>query len=253
MKRDGIRGPGEAAGSVSNLPQTLWSDVARAGDRNAATWPEALDSITCAYRPVLVRHLVCRLRLAPDRDKDLVQTFLCEKILGQNVIRHATPARGRFRSFVLKVFTHFVRSQIREQQALKRRPSSPDAQRLDDLPEIPAADLPPSESFDILWARQVVQRALDLMREECRPPSRQSLWAVMEARVIGPIFDDAPPMPYDEFVAKFGLRSPSEASNLLITAKRMFIRSLRKAVRETVVDDGEVEAEIMELKRILAK
>ena len=60
-------------------------------------------------------------------------------------------------------------------------------------------------------------------------------------------------MPYEELVAKFGLRSPSEASNLLITAKRMFARVLREVVRETVADEAEVETEIMELKRILSR
>ncbi len=61
------------------------------------------------------------------------------------------------------------------------------------------------------------------------------------------------PMPYDKLVARFGLRSPSEASNLLITAKRMFARALHEIVRETVSDDQDVEPEIRELKRILAK
>jgi len=238
---------------LAALPPTRWTVVARAGDRNRETWTNALEAITLLYRPVLVWHLVSRLRIPPDRAEDLVQTFLLEKLLAQNVLRQASPTKGRFRSFILKVFSNFAMSQLREQQALKRRPSSPDAERLDDLPDLPSGEPPLADSFDALWARQVLARTMERIREECQPKDRQVLWDVLEARILGPILGDTPLMPYDELVAKFGLRSPSEASNLLITAKRMFARVLREVVRETVSDEEEVEAEIMELKRILSK
>ncbi len=240
-------------GGIAALPQTRWSVVARACERESEAWADALDAITRLYRPVLVRHLVSRLSIPPDRAEDLVQAFLFEKLLEQNVIRHATPRKGRFRSFVLKVFGNFVTDQLRQQQAHKRRPSSPDAERLDDLPDLPSGEPPLADAFDVLWARQVLARTVELMREECRSKGRLVLWEVMENRILGPILGDTPLMPYDELVARFKLRSPSEASNLLITAKRMFARVLREVVRETVSDDSEVEAEIMELKRILSK
>ncbi len=76
---------------------------------------------------------------------------------------------------------------------------------------------------------------------------------VFEARMLDPLLNQTAPMPYDKLVARFGLRSPFEASNLLITAKRMFARALHEVVRETVAADRDVELEIQELKRILAK
>jgi len=240
-------------GGLAALPPTLWTVVARAGDRECETWTAALDALTRLYRPVLVRHLVSRMRISPEQAEDLVQTFLFDKLLEQNVIRLATPQKGRFRSFVLKVFSNFVLSQLREQQAHKRRPASPDAERLDDLPERPSGEALLSDSFDALWARQVLARTVERMRAECQSKERRVLWGVMEARILGPILNDSPLMPYEVLVARFGLRSPSEASNLLITAKRMFARVLHEVVRETVADDRDVESEIQELKRILAK
>ena len=253
MKHTSTRDASQSCGCLAALPQTRWSVVARAGDRDVETWTAALEAITRLYRPVLVRHLVSRWRVSPDRAEDLVQTFLLEKIVDQNVLRQASPQKGRFRSFLLKVFSNFVIGQLRQQQAHKRRPSSQDAARLDDLPELPSGEAPLSDSFDALWARQVLARTVERIREECQTKERQVLWDVLEARILGPVFGDSPPMPYEELVAKFGLRSPSEASNLLITAKRMFARVLREVVRETVSDEAEVEAEIMDLKRILSK
>jgi hypothetical protein len=238
---------------VAALPQTRWSAVARACDRDGETWQEALAAILLIYRPVLLRHLICNQRMPPDRAEDLVQMFLADKILEQNVLRQASPAKGRLRSFVLKVFCNFVAGRLRGQRALKRRPSSPDAERLDDLPETASGDLPVPETFDMSWARQVISLTKARMEKTCLAEGRRTLWDVLNVRILLPVFEGAAPMPYEELVMRFGLRSPSEASNLLITAKRMFARTLREVVRETVSDDREVEAEVRELKRILSK
>ncbi len=240
-------------GGMAALPPTRWTMIARAGNRDATTWTDDLGAVAYLYRPVLVQHVISNLHVAPDRAEDLVQSFLHEKLLNQNVVRQASPAKGRFRSFLLKVFSNFVRDQLRQQQALKRGPSSPDVERLDDHPDLPASDPHAGDSFDVLWARQVLARTVERLREECRATHRPVLWDLFEARVLGPVFDSSAPMPYEELVARFGLRSPSEASNLLITAKRMFARTLYAIVRETVTDDRDVETEIRELKRILAR
>ena len=242
-----------AGGLLAALPPTRWSVVARAGNREGSAWTTALGELVTAYRPVLVRHLVANMRLPPDRAEDLVQAFLADRLLDRNVLRQAAREKGRFRSFLLKVFSNFAIGQLRRQQAHKRRPASADAVALDDLPELPSGEASLADAFDTVWARQVLARTLDRMRDECRPNERRVIWEVFEARVLGPILDQTDPMPYEQLVERFGLRSPSEASNLLITAKRIFARVLHSVVRETVTADRDVEAEILELKRVLAK
>jgi len=243
-----------SGGAAAALPPTRWSAIERAGDRSAEAWIRDLEALARLYRPVLVRHLIVRFHLPADRAEDMVQSFLVEKLLAQNVIRQATSARGRFRSFILKVFDNFVTSQLRAQKAIKRGPTDPDAERLDDLPERPANGVSLPDSFDAIWARQVLARALERMRNECcRTKGREILWFLLEARTLGPILDNTAPLPYEKLVARFGLQSPSEASNLLVTAKRMFARTLREVVRETVSDEREIEDEILELKRVLSK
>ena len=241
-----------AGGNVGELPPTRWSVVARAGNREGQAWTSALGELVTAYRPVLVRHLVANMRLPPDRAEDLVQAFLADKLLNQNILRQATREKGRFRSFLIKVFSNFVIGQLRSQQARKRRPMHAEAVPLDDLADLPSGETGLAAAFDAVWARQVLALTLDRMHAECLSGRRQPLWDLFDARILGPLLEHAAPMPYEEVVARFGLRSPSEASNLLITAKRMFVRTLHAVVRETVVADRDVEAEIRELKRVLA-
>ena len=242
-----------APGKLVDLPPTRWSLVARAGNREGEVWTAALGQLVTTYRPALVRHLVVNMRLPPDRAEDLVQAFLADSLLERNVLQEAAREKGRLRSFLLKVFGNFVIGQLRRQEAQKRRPESPDAVALDNLPELRSGEASLAESFDTVWARQVLERTLDRMRNECQSKDRRVIWAVFEARVLGPLLDQTDPMPYEQLVERFGLRSPSEASNLLITAKRMFGRMLRAVVRETVAADRDVEAEIRALKRALAK
>ena len=100
-----------------NLPPTRWCLVARAGNREGEAWTTALDQLVTAYRPALVRHLVANMRLPPDRAEDLVQAFLADRLLDRNVLRQAAREKGRFRSFLLKVFSNFAIGQLRRQQA----------------------------------------------------------------------------------------------------------------------------------------
>ena len=59
------------------------------------------------------------------------------------------------------------------------------------------------------------------------------IWGVFEARVLGPLFQNAEPVPYEQIVARFGFKSPAQASNVLVSARRMFERVLRSWLGNT--------------------
>ena len=238
---------------AGNVPQTRWSLVALAGNPQSPGWTLAVGELVEAYRPVLLRHLTTSLRMPPARAEDLVQSFLAEKVLERNVLCQADRERGRFRSFLLKTFNNYAIGQLRRDKALKRGPLGVDALSLDEGLEPACREPPLAEAFDAIWARQLLARALDRMRGECRAKGRPELWEIFEIRILGPLLDGAAPVPYERLVERFGLRSPSEASNVLITAKRMFARALHAVVRETVATDRDVDAEIRELRRVLAR
>jgi hypothetical protein len=51
---------------------------------------------------------------------------------------------------------------------------------------------------------------------------------------------------------RIGFKTPLQASNALVTAKRMFERQLRSVVAEYAGDESEVESELMDLRRIFS-
>lgn len=244
---------GAPVGCAAALPPTRWSVVARACDQGKGLWLDALNDIVRQYRPVFIRYLMGKWRMPPDRADELVQEFLLAKMSEKHVLGFASQAKGRLRSFLMTVFDHFVTSYQRKQRALKRRPSSPDSERLDDLPEMTANELSPAEVFEVIWARQILDMAVSRMEEACVAGGRQGVWDIFYARTLRHARDGMAPMPYSEIVARFKLSSCSEASNRLVTANRMFAQNVREVVLETIDSPEDVERELLELKRILER
>ena len=87
---------------------------------------------------------------------------------------------------------------------------------------------------------------------ECIESGRDQFWSVLELRILKPIFEGAEPPGYEEIVSRFGFRSPSQSSNALITAKRMFVRHLKAVIAEYALDEQQVEEELRDLHSALS-
>ncbi len=235
------------------FPATQWSLVALAAQPDCEARREALGRLLARYVPALVAHLTHRKGLSPDRAEDLVQEFVASKILQKDLLARADRRLGKLRTFLLTALDRFVKNQLRDQSARKRAPKEGVVVSLDErLGGLPRGK-EPSEIFDVTWARGLIAEALEQMRQECEASGRPQLWALFECRVVGPILHNAPPVDYATLVERFGFDSPSQASNALITAKRMYARALRAAASQYACDESEIEAEIRELKEILAR
>lgn len=237
----------------AGFPATPWSllDVVRRGDARATR--EALEELLGRYLPALEAHLIRCRRLRPDQAEDLIQEFIARKVLEKGLISRADRKMGRFRSYLCKSLDHFFFDQIRHASAKKRSTEGTGSASLCIQVESLASAETSSDAFDVAWARGVINQALGRMRNQCDASGRLVVWGVFECRVLGPILKGAEPVDYHELVRRFGLTSPAQASNVLITAKRMYARAVRSVVAEYVENDEEMESEIAELQRVLAK
>jgi len=164
-------------------------------------------------------------------------------------LSQANPARGRFRTFLLKSLDNFVVSQRRKERAQKRSPGS----GVLSVDELSAADEPqhndpPIDRTEIVWAQAALDSALLNMRRECETSSRMDIWGVFEGRLLSAVLKDSPETGYEKLIQRFGFKSPSHAFNVLNTAKRMFKRHLRSVIAEYARDSSEIEEELGELK-----
>jgi len=231
------------------FPSTHWSLVDEAAHEDVAGSRPALGELLRGYLPALRAHLVRRKGLRPEHAEDLVQGFILSKVLEGGLLDSARQSAGRFRTLLLTALDRYLISQHRFDFAAKR--SSGATQQCGDAHSEPSSEASDADVFDLEWARQVLAQALQRMRAESCAGPQAHLWGIFEARVLRPALDGVEPIPYEQLIEMYHLRSPSQANNALATAKRAFQRHLRAVVREYAADEPEVEAEMMDLQRIL--
>ena len=239
--------------NASPFPTTHWSlvDVIRQGDD--ATKRKALEGFLTRYRPALLVHLERTRGVAREESEDLVQEFIAQKILERDLVSRADRGAGKLRTFLLTSLERFRIDWIRRQGAQKRSPAGQSLMQIDEEQHGPSAINDPAGVFDVEWARSVIGEALQRMQQQCEDSGRADVWGVFQCRLVDPLLKGVPPIDYEGLVQRFGLTSPAQASNVLVTAKRMYARALRSVVSEYASDEEEIESEIQDLQGILAR
>jgi hypothetical protein len=234
-----------------SFPTTHWSEVSQAGSVDPAIRRAALERLVRQYLPAFRAHLLAYKRIPADQAEELLQGFLCDQIVAGDLIAHADRTRGRLRTFLLTALDRYLLKARRYAMADKRgggiAPLSIGGEGVDPVGENPPAGL----DFDLAWARQVVSQALDRMQTECNETGRQDLWELFQCRIVTPLMIGTPAPRYQALVERFAFKSPAQASNLLITAKRMFARALRSTVSE-YSSENQVEEELLDLWNIFS-
>ena len=245
--------PSDAFREFGQFPTTHWSLVDRVGGDGDEACRAALGDLLLRYLPALRAHLVFGRRVPQHDADDLLQEFIATKILQKELLGQADRQRGRFRSFLLKSLDRLLIDQLRRHAAGKRAPDGKNLQALGDHEEWLQTEGQPSDAFELAWARSVLDQAIAQMRRHCEQFNRPDCWGLFECRVLNPILHDAAPTDYDELRRQFGFQSPAQASNVLMTAKRMFARVLRSVVGEYARDDDEIEEEMGRLRQVLSE
>ena len=234
-----------------SFPHTHWSLVQRAGAApDFATRRKALGILLKRYLPAMRAHLLLGHHVPRDDVEDLLQSFVSDQIVEQNLIAHAEQRRGKFRSFLLLALNRHIARQIRHETTASRRPRGHRIESLNERTRAAAESEEPSQHFDRAWAKQLIDEALRQMENECRTCDRRATWIIFMDRIVMPLLEGAEPTPYEQLARELEIDTPRAAANLLITGKRMFARLLRSMVRE-YAHEHEVEDEIEELMQIL--
>jgi RNA polymerase sigma-70 factor (ECF subfamily) len=237
------------------FPTTRWTLLDQAARGDGEVRHKALADLLRLYVGPIRAFIIARRGVSPDQADDILQDFLSVKWLEQDLLSRARRDKGRFRSYLLTALDHFISNWFR-----KRRSEGPgaaaigaaaDPESAGDEPAAPGGR--PQDQFDLVWAQQVVQTAIERMRGDCNTNGRQDVWAVFEARLLGPILGEAQPPAYVELVQRFGFQTPAQAQNLLVTAKRTFTRALRAVILEYEGAESDVDAELRDLQEILAR
>jgi RNA polymerase sigma-70 factor (ECF subfamily) len=236
----------------SPFPATRWTWLDEASHADEPRRLAALEAWLRLYYPAMNAFVTSQFRLSAPDAEDCLQDFAVDKVISLRLLEKADRERGRFRTFLCQALNHFVIDRLRREQARKRAPLN-DTIPLEMIPELELNErlAAGQEDFDRAFFREAIQETLLRMRNRCRETHRSVLWELFESRVLEQTWERGRPVPYEKLVPLLGLDSAAQAANLLTTAKRLFVRTLRSVVRDYSAEDEEVAREITELRRLL--
>jgi RNA polymerase sigma-70 factor (ECF subfamily) len=237
--------------SRNRFATTRWSQVIAAGAQPEADTGDALARLCEAYWHPLYAY-VRRCGYDPDAACDLTQAFFA-KLLEKRFLRDADPARGRFRSFLLAAMRHFLSNERDRISAEKR------GGRVAIVPmEIETAEgiytreIPDNETPDVVferrWALTTLERALERLRAEFARSGKGALLRRLEGFLTG----DAGDAPYVLVAQELGM-SEAAVKVAVHRLRKRYGGLVREEIRQTVSDEREVDDEVRELFRALAR
>jgi len=232
----------------SDFPTTRWTLVVAAADPQRKDARSALVSLCEGYwYPLYV--YVRRRGYSADQAQDLTQEFFIRLLEGRYLDR-ADPEKGRFRSFILTSLKFFVADEADRQRAHKRGGGAVVPLEFssgeDRYQREPAHDETPERIFERRWALSVLDRVVEMLRNEFVHHGRPEHFERLKVFLLGQ--SDAP------YAALAREMNTSEgALKVAIHRLRKRYRELfRQEIADTVADPAEVESELRFLAAALA-
>jgi len=234
------------------FPATHWTAIGDAADPDWAAARTALGRLVEVYRPALRAYLLAIKRIDASHADDLLQDFISTKFLEADLAATAKRGKGRFRTFLLTCLDRFLASEYRRLNTRKRG-GGPARQVDAGILDLCCSTTPdPAHAFELAWARELLREVTRRMQAHCEETHQPAVWGIFECRILRPILEAESPVEYSRLARQFGLRSPMQAANALLTARRMFQRLLRETVAEYARSEAEIPDEIEDLHAILA-
>lgn len=243
--------PGQTDGL--GYSRTNWSMIFEAVGDTSNGCSNAMERIVQRYWPAVFAFIRSSGK-SVDEAGDLTQGFLCDVLLGRNLLQSASPDRGRFRSLLLKSVSNYVREQHRNSNRKKRSPGGVSPLSLHESETSWAAisrDQSPEEAFHSQWAASLVRQVLEEVRIECEQAGQEAHWDIFVRRIVRPKLFGEKPVSYEELVKHWSLRNPAQAANMMVTVKRRVARALLNEAADTVTDSMVTRMELEELRSLM--
>lgn len=177
-------------------------------------------------------------------------------LLDGQLLERADPARGRFRSLLLKALNNFLSDARDKQRACKR---GGDVQFIawdEWMAELPSQfsvsareseTWPAEKIFDVRWAATVAERALSRLGEECERRGRRRIFDVLSSCLAAERED----VSYANLSKTLGVLETS-VKRLVHQLRKRYRALLREEVAGTVEKPDDVDEELRYLCAALA-
>src|SRR5258706_9042460 len=226
--------PGTLQEGGAGFQTTHWTLVLRARQtQSEISAQRALSNFCEAYWPPLYAFLRHRGHASPEA-QDLVQGFFAH-LLEQNTLSRADQDKGRLRTFLLGSLQNFLFNEYDRTHALKRGGGRQFVSIDEHLPEAEAsmldtAHLSDSRSYDLIWASNIVTRALQHLQSAFEAEGKAEWFGVLRPFISG---GERIPPNQEETAERLGVPIAT-LRTLLFRLRQRYRETLRMEVANTV-------------------
>ena len=234
-----------------NFTTTHWSLIISAGTTDADSSRAALEWLCRAYWMPLYGYVRRRVTDVNDA-QDLTQAFF-ERLLDRNYLAEADPKRGRFRSFLITSFKHFLANEWDKRNTEKRG----GGQRILSLDYaageswhagLPSDDVDAEKLFERQWANTVLTRVMRQLEREQERAGHARQFASLKGFIAGRVDGTSIAGVAAE------LTMTDAAARMAVTRLRDRYRELLRAeIAETVASSEEIDEEISHLFAVFSQ
>jgi RNA polymerase sigma-70 factor (ECF subfamily) len=238
-----------AAPNASWFATTHWTVILSASDSSLPGAQQALEQLCRTYWYPLYAY-ARRRGYGPHDAEDLVQGFFA-RLIEKQTLQGLERGTGRFRSYLLTCFNHFVGDEQDRAGRLKRGGGreiiSLDAQLAEGRYQLEPPDLQdPEKIFERRWALTVLDRVLARLRMELEAEGKGQCFQHLQALVVG----EPGAGRQAEVAARLGWNEGTVAV-ALHRLRRSYRRVLREEIAQTVQRVEEVDDEMRHLLAVL--
>jgi len=231
-----------ASGQANWFTTTHWSQVLNARDPASPQAAESLEKLCRTYWYPLYAY-ARRQGEGKESAEDLAQGFFA-RFLGKNYLAQVQREKGKFRSFLLASFKHFLADEWDKARAQKRGGGQTLVWLDDSTAENryrlePEEAMTPEKLFERRWALTVLEQAKARLKEEYFEKGKAKVYARLSAGASG---DRGGPA-YADVAAELGL-SESAVKSAVFVMRQRYRELVREEVANTVDSPAEIDEEI---------
>jgi RNA polymerase sigma factor (sigma-70 family) len=230
-----------------NFPTTRWSLIAASRRASTQACRTALESLCVAYWHPLY-YYARRQGTSAEDARDLTQGFFA-CLLEKHYLHDFDRERGKFRTFMLAAFRHYISNERDREQTQKRGSGQvllpldvQDAERSYRLE--PSHDITPEKEYERRWAVTLLERALTRLRlESGSVPHFDSLRVFLNG--------NSPDCSYRQLAAELGA-TEGALKVAVHRLRRKFAELLREEIEDTVAGPEQANEELRYLLSVLS-
>jgi RNA polymerase sigma factor (sigma-70 family) len=232
------------ADDIGKFRTTRWSAVLLSAQSQAPGSQAALAELCRIYwYPIYA--LVRRGGYSAEDAQDLTQGFFLH-ILNHKTLRHVSPLKGRFRSFLSASLHNFLLNAADHARSLKRGGNAEfvflDAESAEFRYQLESPDcLTPERMFDARWAITLLGEVVTRLREEYASRGNQAIFEALEPFLE--TINSRAPLSYEQAADALQV-SVAAVKTLIHRLRKRYTFLLREEVGRTVSDPGEIDEEL---------